>query len=53
MTKQEVQDFEDEMLSNIDQLESEFCCNDKDANAFEARRLDVKSFCFWARTKAT
>ena len=40
------------MQSNLDALENEYCCNDLDQARYEARRAEIKAFCYWARTKA-
>ena len=52
MKREDVDNFEDAMQSNLDALENEYCCNDLDQARYEARRAEIKAFCYWARTKA-
>ena len=52
MKRVDVDNFEDRMLSNLETIENEYCCDDHDQARYDMQRAQIVAFCSWARTKA-
>jgi hypothetical protein len=51
VTREQIDALEESMLSNVDALEYEFCCNDLERVRYKVERAEIEAFCSWARTK--